>query len=164
MDPTSTGAGGIVALKTVFIQTLIASLAGLMGFVLIRPRTVREAVWRFFGAAISSVIFGPFVVAAVHSVWPDLLASANTLAAGDGVGFASLYFTAPIQIASGLPIWWLLGLGARWMESNRSMTLGSLFDNTITSIARSRNAVRGDPGQVRMPPQSENKERRDETQ
>jgi len=77
MDPTSTGAGGFVALKTVLVQTIIASLAGLLGFVLIRPRTVREAVWRFFGAAISSVIFGPFVVAAVHSVWPDLLASAT---------------------------------------------------------------------------------------
>lgn len=164
MDPTSTGAGGLVALKTVFAQTIIASIAGLLGFILIRPRTVREAVWRFFGAAISSVIFGPFVVAAVHSVWPDLLASANTLAAGDGVGFASLYFTAPIQIASGLPIWWLLGLGARWIESNRSLTLGALFNDLLSAIARSRNAVKGDPGQVRLTPGTAGKERKDETQ
>jgi len=164
MEPTSTSAGGIFALKAAFIQAIIASLAGVLGFILIRPRTIREAIWRFFGAAISSVIFGPLVVAAIHSVWPSLLASAHTLAQGDGIGFTALYFTAPIQIASGLPIWWLLGLGARWMESNRSMTLGSLLDNTITSIARSRNAVRGDPGQVRMPPQTENKERNDETQ
>lgn len=164
MEPTSTSASGILALKTAFIQAIIASLAGVLGFILIRPRTVQEAVWRFFGAAISSVVFGPLIVAAVHSLWPGLLISAHALAAGDGIGFTALYFTAPIQIASGLPIWWLLGLGARWMESNRSMTLGSLFDHTITSIARSRNAVRGDPGQVRMPPQSENKERHDETE
>lgn len=164
MEPTSTSAGGIFALKATFIQAIIASLAGVLGFILIRPRTVREAVWRFFGAAISSVVFGPLVVTAIHSLWPGLLVSAGALAQSDGIGFAALYFTAPIQIASGLPIWWLLGLGARWMESNRSMTLGSLFDSTITNIARSRNAVRGDPGQVRLPPNTEDKERNDEAQ
>src|SRR5690606_14731990 len=127
MEPTSTSAGGIFALKATFIQAIIASLAGVLGFILIRPRTVREAVWRFLGAAISSVIFGPLVVAAIHSFWPSLLASANTLAQGDGIGFTALYFTAPIQIASGLPIWWLLGLGARWMESNQGLDLPQFF-------------------------------------
>lgn len=164
MEPTSTSAGGIFALKAAFIQALIASLAGVLGFILIRPRTVREAVWRFLGAAISSVIFGPLVVAAIHSFWPSLLASAHTLAQGDSIGFTALYFTAPIQIASGLPIWWLLGLGARWMESNQGLTLDGLFSTVINVIARSRNAVRGDPGQVRLPQQTENKERNNETQ
>src|SRR5690606_18304682 len=147
-----------------FIQAIIASLASVLGFILIRPRTIREAVWRFLGAAISSVIFGPLVVAAIHSFWPSLLAFAHTLAQGDGIGFTALYFTAPIQIASGLPIWWLLGLGARWMESNQGLTLADLFSTVINVIARSRNAVRGDSGQVRLPPQTENKERNDETQ
>ncbi len=151
MEPTSTGVGGLAALKLAFAQTLIASLAGLLGFVLIRPRTVREAIWRFFGAAMASVVFGPMVVAAVHSFWPELLASANTLAAGDGVGFASLYFTAPIQIASGLPIWWLLGLGARWLEGNRDVKLEGFFNSLINAVARSRNAARGDPGTVQLP-------------
>ena len=162
MEPTSTSAGGIFALKAAFIQALIASLAGVLGFILIRPRTVREAVWRFLGAAISSVIFGPLVVAAIHSFWPSLLASAHTLAQGDGIGFTALYFTAPIQIASGLPIWWLLGLGARWMESNQGLTLDGLFSTVINVIARSRNTVRGDPGQVRLPPPTENRGRKDD--
>lgn len=152
MEPTTTGVGGLAALKLAVVQALIASLAGLLGFVLIRPKTVREAIWRFFGAAISSVVFGPVIVAAVHSLWPQLLASANTLAAGDGVGFASLYFTAPIQIASGLPIWWLLGLGARWLEGNRDATLEGAFNSLITAVARSRNAAQGDPGTVQLPP------------
>lgn len=164
MEPTSTSAGGIFALKATFIQAIIASLAGVLGFILIRPRTIREAVWRFFGAAISSVIFGPLVVAAIHSVWPSLLASAHTLAQGDGIGFTALYFTAPIQIASGLPIWWLLGLGARWMESNQGLTLGTLFSTVLNTIARFRNAMHGDPGRVRLPPKAEDKERNDETQ
>lgn len=164
MEPTSTSAGGILALKAAFIQAIIASLAGVLGFILIRPQTVREAVWRFFGAAISSVIFGPLIVAAVHSFWPGLLASAHVLAAGDGIGFTALYFTAPIQIASGLPIWWLLGLGARWIESSRSLTLGALFNDLLSAIARSRNAVQGDPGQVRLPPDTVTKEGKDETQ
>lgn len=151
MEPTSTGAGGLLAFKLAIVQTLIASLAGLLGFVLIRPKTVREAIWRFFGAAISSVVFGPMVVAAIHSFWPELLVSANTLAAGDGVGFAALYFTAPIQIASGLPIWWLLGLGARWLECNRDATLGGIFNTAINAVARSRNAAHGDPGTVQLP-------------
>lgn len=164
MEPTSTSAGGIVALKTAFIQAIIASLAGVLGFILIRPRTVQEAVWRFFGAAISSVIFGPMVVAAVHSVWPSLLSSAHVLAADDGIGFTALYFTAPVQIASGLPIWWLLGLGARWMDSNRSLTLSGLFNGLLRVIARSRNVVHGDPGTMRLPDEKSRKNSGHETE
>lgn len=44
MEPTSTSAGGILALKAAFIQAIIASLAGVLGFILIRPRSVSEAV------------------------------------------------------------------------------------------------------------------------
>jgi hypothetical protein len=144
MDPTSTGAGGLVALKTVLAQTLIASLAGLLGYILIRPKTMREAVWRFFGAGMASVLFGPLVVTVINSHWPSLLASAQALALQEGASFEWLYFTAPIQIASGLPIWLLMGIGARWLDKNQSMALGELFSHVLNAVARSRNALKGE--------------------
>lgn len=48
------------------------------------------------------------------------------------------------------------------MESNQGLTLADLFSTVINVIARSRNAVRGDPGQVRLPPPTENRERKDD--
>lgn len=150
MEPTSTGAGGLIAFKLALVQTVIAALAGLLGYILIRPKTVCEAVWRFFGAGLTSVVFGPLVVTIVHSHWPELLVSAHALAADDGNTFALLYFTAPIQIASGLPIWLLMGIGARWLDKNRSITLGELFADALNAIARSRNALKGDPGVARL--------------
>lgn len=137
MEPSTSAY--ITLVKYVGAQTVIAALATVLGFLILRPASVSEALVRITFTVIASIVFGPLFVAAVHSHWPELFNSATYLAEIQGTQLGVLYVTAPLQILAGMPAWWVLGAFIRWFHARSNKDLGELWHDFIDYFPSSRN-------------------------
>lgn len=127
MEPTA--ASSLAVAKVLGSQTVIAALAATMGFLILIPKTVGEALARIIFTMIASIVLGPLAVAATHAKWPELFESALHIARLQGTDIGVLYVTAPIQILAGLPAWWILGAFIRWFRKREGQDIGEMLED-----------------------------------
>ena len=120
MSVESAAGTGYSLLKFILGHTAAAAVASALGFLVIRPRTAWEAMVRIFSTLFASFVFGPPMVAFLHSRHPELFESAAKLAAQEGMtGLGELYIAWPIVVMCGLPAWWVIGWIMRWFDNRR---------------------------------------------
>lgn len=114
--------------KYVGLQLGAGAIAAALGFLVLWPKTAREGFARLVSSIIASMVFGPALVAFVHSKLPDLFASARIIgeAAGIAPEFGMFYAGAPFLVMAGLPAWWVLGAMLRWFDRRRDKDIGEL--------------------------------------
>ncbi|GLK92392.1 hypothetical protein E2544_08875 [Achromobacter insolitus] len=127
MEPSSTGLGGLAALKVAMAYGIPAAIAAILGLLIMPPRTAREFTVRSISTVSCSFLFGPAVAAAVIA-WKPSLMEAMTWLAQHGAGsddalLAKFYVLGPSMLIAGLPAWWVLGAYVRWMASMRQKGL-----------------------------------------
>ncbi len=127
MEPSSTGLGGLAALKVAMTYGIPAAIAAILGLLIMPPRTAREFTVRSISTVSCSFLFGPGLAAAVIA-WKPSLMEAMTWLAQHGAGsddalLAKFYVLGPSMLIAGLPAWWVLGAYMRWMASMRQKGL-----------------------------------------
>ncbi|MGZ8317516.1 MAG: hypothetical protein ACXWVD_00305 [Telluria sp.] len=128
-EPISTTSAGGFALFKFFGGIAVASaVASMLGFLLMWPRSAREAAVRLTCTFIASSCVGPFLVVALHSRAPELFDSGRQMALLVGLpADAGLVFvSSPLLVAAGLPAWWILGALVRWLDKRKGADLGQL--------------------------------------
>lgn len=138
-EPISTTSAGGFALFKFFAGTAVASaVASMIGFLLLWPKTAREAAVRLTCTFIASTFFGPFLVVALHSRQPELFASAREMALAMGLpADAGLVFvSSPLLVAAGLPAWWILGGIVRWLDKRSHADLAGLVGLLVRLFVR----------------------------
>lgn len=123
MEPGSTGLGGLAALKVAMAYGVPAAIAGMLGLLIMPPRTAREFTVRTVSTVVCSFMFGPALAGAVMA-WKPGLMDAMTWLAQHGAGsddalLAKFYVLGPSMLLAGLPAWWVLGAYMRWMSRMR---------------------------------------------
>ncbi|ODA19986.1 hypothetical protein A9G00_43655 [Achromobacter xylosoxidans] len=139
MEPSSTGLGGLAALKgleglgglaavkVAMAYGVPAAIAAILGLLIMPPRTGREFTVRTICTVACSFMFGPALAGAVIA-WKPGLMEAMTWLAQHGAGsddalLAKFYVLGPSMLLAGLPAWWVLGAYMRWMASLRQKGL-----------------------------------------
>lgn len=127
-EPASSAAGGLAAWKIGAGILGIGVVASGLGFMVLLPRTPREAAMRALATMIGSALFGPFLVFAVYSQWPSLFAAGVTFAERAGLEpwFGLFVAGAPLLALAGLPFWWVLGAAVLWFDKRKGKDLGEL--------------------------------------
>lgn len=136
-------AGGAAAIKFFGAAVIASALATALGFALMWPRTVKEAVVRFTCAIASSFTFGPLLAMAAHSWWPGLFTSARefgTLYGGDPLA-GLLVAAAPFMVIAALPAWWLMGGLVLWLERRRGKDIAEIAADAAAAVKTVREAV-----------------------
>ena len=123
----TTAAGGAL-IKFFGLPVLAGAAATSLGFMLMWPKTKKEAFTRFFVSTLLSIIFGPALVVAVRSWWPTLFDSAKDVATlyGSDPALGFLFIAAPLMVAAGLPAWWVLGATVRWLDKRKDKDIGEI--------------------------------------
>lgn len=127
-------------LKFILGHTVAAAVATALGFLLVQPRSPREAMVRIFSTLFSSFIFGPIAVAYIHLNYPGIFESAAAAAASEGmVGLGEMYVSWPIVVLCGLPAWWIMGWVMRWFDNRKDKDFGQVVSeaSVIMKIFRS---------------------------
>lgn len=132
MEPTTSSY--LILMKYLGVQTVIAAVATTLGFLILLPKTVSEALVRITFTAISSIIFGPLFVSAVHSKWPSLFTSAIYLASEQGTSLGIFYVSAPLQILAGMPAWWIIGAFIRWFQVRSHKDIGEMWKDVVDAL------------------------------
>lgn len=135
-EPASSAAGGVAAWKIGAGILGIGIVASALGFMVLLPRTPREAAMRALATMVGSAVFGPVLVFAVYSQWPSLFSAGVTLAGTMGMEpWTGLFVTAaPILALAGLPFWWLLGAMVLWFDKRKGKDLGELAADARADI------------------------------
>lgn len=142
MSIETTAAGG--ALIKLFGGAAIAGAAGAaIGFIVMWPRTRREAVARFACSIAASVIAGPALAIAMHSVWPSLFTSAGDLAvqAGHVRELGLLVVSIPFLVFAALPAWYILGGLVLWLDKRRGKDLAEIAQDAAEAVRDVRGAL-----------------------
>lgn len=137
-EPTSTAAGGFAVWKLGASILGIGVVASGLGFMVLLPRTPREAAMRALATMIGSALVGPFLVFAVYSQWPGLFNAGITFAGKAGLEpWVGLFMTgAPLLALAGLPFWWLLGALVLWFDKRQGKDLGELAADARADVRR----------------------------
>jgi hypothetical protein len=127
-EPVTSGAAGIAAWKVGGAILGIGVVASGLGFLVLWPRTAREALVRVMATMAGSALLGPLVVIAFYLKWPELFAAAARLAGSWGLDpvAGQLAISAPLIALGGLPFWWILGALLLWFDKRRGKDLGEL--------------------------------------
>lgn len=130
-EPSSSAAGGLLAWKVGAGILGIGVVASAMGFLVLLPKTPREAAMRALATMLGSALFGPVLVAALYSRWPDLFSAGVKLATHAGLeAWVGLFVVgAPVLAIAGLPFWWVLGALVLWFDKRQSKDLGELVQD-----------------------------------
>jgi hypothetical protein len=127
-EPASSAAGGWAIGKAIGGVLAIGIVASALGFLVMLPKTPREAAARVLATMAGSALIGPFMVAGAYSRWPEIFGAGVTLASKIGlepwIGLFAV--AAPLLAMSGLPFWWLLGAGVLWLDKRKGKDLGEL--------------------------------------
>lgn len=130
MEPTTTTVGASTALVKYFgAQILIGVAATSLAFLVMPPKTKAEFCARMICTLMASYIFGPMLVALVHSWYPAIFDSARAVAVlnGQDQSFGVLYVSTPLQVVAGIPAWWLIGAFLRWFDRRNADDIGDLL-------------------------------------
>lgn len=123
MEPGSTGLGGIAAIKVAMAYGIPATLAALLGLLIMPPHNAREFTVRTVCTVACSFMFGPMLAGACVAWKPGLMEAVTWLAhqdvGCDDILLAKFYVLGPCMLLAGLPAWWVLGAYMRWMASMR---------------------------------------------
>lgn len=136
-------AGGAAALKFFGAAVVAAAVGTALGYVLMWPRTAREAACRFACSFMCSFIFGPLLAMAAHSRWPSLFASAREFGsqyAGDPM-VGLIMAAAPFLVLAALPAWWILGGIVLWLERRRGKDIVQLAHDAVEVVRDVRGAL-----------------------
>ena len=128
MEPTTTSSvAGFALVKYFGSQLIFGAFATALAFIVMPPKTTRELFGRMVCTLLASFIFGPILVAFVHSWMPQLFDSAIAVAAMNGQEkeFGIMYIAAPLQVLAGMPAWWIVGAFMRWFEKRKDADIGS---------------------------------------
>ncbi|MGK5027234.1 hypothetical protein [Janthinobacterium sp. RB2R34] len=133
-------AAGSIWIKLLGLPLLAALLATMLSFMVMWPRSRKEAVIRICSSIIIATFTGPVLVAAVLSWWPALFDSANAVAVLYGCDPATgfLFIAAPLMAAIGLPAWWVLGACVRWFDRRRDKDIGELAADVAAAVKEVR--------------------------
>lgn len=128
-EPASSTAGGIALWKIAGGILGIGVVASALGFMVLMPKTPREALLRIFATMAGSAFLGPLVVAAAYSRWPEVFAAGATLAQNMGMEswLGMFMVAAPMLAIAGLPFWWVLGAAVLWLERRKAKDLGEMI-------------------------------------
>lgn len=129
---TETAAGG--ALIKFFGAPLLGSVGAIaLGFLILWPKTKKEAISRFMSTILFSMFFGPFLVILVRSYYPGLFDNAKIIASMYGVepAFGFMFIAAPVMVAAGLPAWWILGAVVHWFDKRKDKDIVELATDAI---------------------------------
>ena len=137
IDITAAGAAWI---KLLGVPLLAAFFATLLSFMVMWPRSCKEALIRICSSIIIATFAGPVLVAAVLSWWPGLFDSAQTVAALYGCDPAPgfLFIGAPLMALVGLPAWWLVNASVRWFDRRRDKDIGELAADAAAAVRKVR--------------------------
>jgi hypothetical protein len=138
MEPASTTVGASTALIKYFgAQILIGVGATSLAFLVMPPKSKGEFFGRMICTLLASYIFGPVLVAVVHSWYPAIFDSAQAVAAlnGQDPAFGVLYVSTPLQVVAGIPAWWVIGALVRWFDKRRDADLGELVNEARSMAA-----------------------------
>lgn len=127
-EPASSAAGGLAAWKLGAALLGVGIVASALGFLVLLPKSPREAAVRALATMAGSALLGPFLVAALYAKWPEVFASGVKMAEAMRLEswFGFFIVGAPLLALGGLPFWWLLGAGVLWLERRKGKDLGEL--------------------------------------
>lgn len=144
-EPTHTAAGGLAAYKLGAALLGAGVVASALGFLILMPKTAKEAAVRALATMTGSALLGPILIAALHSHWPTLFSSSAELARLLGLDpLYGLFATAaPILALAGLPFWWVLGAVVRWLDRRKDKDFGELAADAGSAIGEARKRALG---------------------
>jgi hypothetical protein len=133
---SSSTAGGVVLWKLAGGILGIGVVASALGFLVLLPKTPKEAAVRAIATMAGSALLGPLIVAAAYSRYPEVFAAGATLAQGLGMEswLGMFMVAAPLLAMAGLPFWWLLGAGVLWLDKRKGKDLGELAADAKADI------------------------------
>jgi hypothetical protein len=139
IETAGVGAG----IKFLGIPVVAGSVATALAFMIMWPRTLREAFIRLACAILTSVFAGPFLVIAVHSWWPGLFTSAKDVAiiSGTDPALGVLFVAAPVLLAAALPAWWVIGAVVRWFDRRNGKDIGELAHDAAVAVKDVRSSL-----------------------
>jgi len=142
MSIETTAAGGAL-IKIFGVPVLAGAVATALVFLIMWPRTLREAFIRLVCTIMVSTIAGPLLVIAVHSWWPSLFVSAAEVAAmyGSERELGILFVAAPFMVVAGLPAWWFVGGLVRWLEKRKGKDLAEIVQDAAAAVRDVREAM-----------------------
>lgn len=138
-EPTSTSAAGGIALWKLGAAILgIGIVTSALGFLVLMPRTPKEAAVRVVATMIGSALFGPLIVFGAYTQMPWIFAGATAIAAAIGMEpwIGTLAASAPLLAMGGLPCWWIIGAALLWLERRRGRDLGELAADARADIGK----------------------------
>lgn len=143
MPIETTSAAGAAAAKIIGIPVLAGAAATALTFCFMWPNSRREAFVRFTSSILCSIILGPVCIAALHSWWPELFASARAIAAMEGLdpALGMLVVAGPVMMLAGLPAWWLLGGIVLWLERRRGKDIAEIAQDAAGAVKDVRGAL-----------------------
>lgn len=139
MEGLSTSAVGYALIKYLLGNAVATSISVALGFLIIKPRTGREAMVRIFVTLLCSFMFGPLLVTIVHANFPSIFDAARQQALSDGfMGMADLYVSIPLIVLAGLPAWWILGWVMHFLDNRKAEDLGNVVNDIMNIVDRTR--------------------------
>jgi hypothetical protein len=127
-EPASSAAGGVAAWKLGVAILGVGFVASTLGFLVLFPKTMKEAAVRVAATMVGSAFVGPALVAAVYSRYPEVFGGGVTLAVKFGMEpwFGLFVVGAPILALAGLPFWWILGAVVLWLDRRKGKDIGEM--------------------------------------
>ena len=130
-------------IKLFGVPVLTSAAATSLGFMIMWPRTPKEAFVRIGSTIVVSTFAGPLLVIALRSWWPTLFDAARDIAVLYGLepSMGVLFIAAPLMVLAGLPAWWILGAIVRWFDSRKDKDIGQLAVEAAGLVNKVRGAA-----------------------
>jgi len=137
-EPTSTGAVGFVLWKALGGLLGVGIIASGLGFLVLLPKTPREAAVRAIATMAGSALLGPLFVAGAYSRYPEVFSAGATIAQTLGMEswLGMFMVAAPLLAMAGLPFWWILGAVVLWFDRRRGMDAGQMVADARADVAK----------------------------
>lgn len=137
-EPVSSAAGGMAFAKAIGGVLAIGAVASGLGFLVLLPKTPKEAAMRAIATMAGSLLIGPFFVVAAYYKYPELFTAATAFAERLGMEpFCGLFMVAaPLLAMAGLPFWWILGAAVLWFDKRKGQDLGELAADAKADVVK----------------------------
>lgn len=135
-EPASSTAGGVALWKIITSLFGVGFVVTVMGFLVMWPKTMREAAVRAFFTLAGSAFVGPAVVAGAYHQWPGIFGAGVQLAEKIGLEpwFGLFMVGAPLLAMAGLPFWWIVGAIVLWFDKRKGKDAGELVREAAADV------------------------------